>query len=163
MKRRFINGLHAFIPIPTGFTINKNIEAKKISPANAALALQMEFDDFNALLKGEAPLTERIAEGLVKLIGGRKEFWLGLEADYVAHPKFAGWGGSRTGSGRKKLGLTSKQIRLSAEPEQMTKIEAWLKKQKNASQAVAQLILEVSQRSEARGSQPSESRGKQKS
>ncbi len=145
MKLRFINGLHAFIPIAPGGIIYRDLEAMNISLANAALALRLELNDFEALLKGEAPLTERIAEGLVTLIGGRKEFWLGLEADYVSHPKFAGWGGSREGSGRKKLGLTSKQIRLSAEPDEMTKIEAWLKNQKNASQAVAKLILEVSQ------------------
>jgi addiction module HigA family antidote len=146
-KYRIMNNLIPFIPTPPGRIVKRGLEELGMPNSQAAQTLKIPLFQLEALLKGETPLTPEIAERLVGLVGGRKEFWLNIEADYVAHPKFAGWGGSREGSGRKKLGLTSKQIRLSAAPDEMTKIEAWLKTQKNASQAVAKLILEVSQKS----------------
>jgi plasmid maintenance system antidote protein VapI len=141
-KYRIINNLIPFIPTPPGRIVKRGLEELGMSNVQAAQNLKIPLFQLEALLNGETPLTESIAEGLVKLVGGRKEFWLGLEADYVSHPKFAGWGGSRTGSGRKKLGLSSKQIRLSAKPDEMQQIEVWLKHQKNAGQIVAKLILE---------------------
>ncbi len=134
-----------FIPVAPGGIIQRGLDELNMPYAKAAQVLEIPLFQLEALLAGETPLTEAIAERLVKLVGGRKEFWLDLEADYTSHPKFAGWGGSREGAGRKKLGLTSKQIRLSAKPDEMKKIVAWMKKQKNASQLIAKLILEQSQ------------------
>jgi hypothetical protein len=49
-------------------------------------------------------------------------------------------GGARLNSGPKPLGHSTKQIRITAPLEDMEIITTWLKSQKNAARAVAQMI-----------------------
>jgi plasmid maintenance system antidote protein VapI len=64
------------IAIPPGETIAEHINYL------VAQRLGMAVVDYEALLQGDYPIDERIAESLESYLGPPKAFWLNLEANY---------------------------------------------------------------------------------
>jgi addiction module HigA family antidote len=135
------NSLAAEIIHP-GFAVADELEALEVSDAKAGKVFGMSKADLQKLRQGEFDITPEIAVGLEQLGSAEQEFWLQLQRDYDSHPKR---GGARVGAGRKRKNFVSKQVRISAPPEEMKRIQAWLEAQPNTSQALAKLILKKSQ------------------
>jgi plasmid maintenance system antidote protein VapI len=140
VKVRTANHVVPFIAVEPGLTIRDSIRAEDITEAQFAQELGLTLPELEALLIGKAELTPEIALSLEKRWGVPREIWLKLEAGYRAHPKNP-WGGARVGAGRKPLELKSKQVRISAPPDDFERIETWLKAQPSAAQSLAKLIL----------------------
>ena len=124
--------------IHPGFAVADELEALGVSQAKASKALRITKFELQQLCAGELDITPGIADGLEQLGSANREFWLQLQRDYNAHPKR---GGARVGAGRKRKDFVSKQVRISAPPEDMARIQAWLEAQPNTSTALAELIL----------------------
>ncbi len=129
-----------FIALPPGFGIQRDLKALKINSQKAAQELEISQTQYAQLIRGELEITPRIAQHLERLGSRRAEIWLKLQKNYGEHPKHPSRGGARPNSGPKPLGHSTKQVRITAPLEDMIIITAWLKGQKNAARAVAQLI-----------------------
>ena len=110
----------------------------KISQGKACKAFGISKSDLQKLCNGELDIVSEIALGLERLGSAESGFWLQLQRDFDSHPKR---GGARVGAGRKKKDFVSKQVRISASPEEMVHIQEWLKSQANTGAALADLIL----------------------
>lgn len=134
-----------FIAVPPGFLLRRELEARDITIAKFAPKLGLTPTELEKLLEGEIAITPDIANVFANEWDEDAGVLLRLQASYDAHPKNP-WGGQRNGAGRKPLELNNKQVRVSAKPDEMLEIEHWLKTQKSAPQALAQLILRHSRR-----------------
>ncbi len=132
--------LISFLPVPPGFGIARDLKALKITAKKAAQELEITQTEYVQLIRGEIELTPSMAKHLERLGSGTATIWLKLQKNYENHPKHPSRGGARPNSGPKPSGHSSKQVRISAAPEDMEIITTWLKSQKNAARAVAKLI-----------------------
>ena len=123
--------------IHPGLIVADEMEALGV---DATQALGISAADLQRLYAGESDIMPAIALSLETLGSADAAFWLTLQANYDAHPKR---GGHRVGAGRKKRDLVSKQVRISAAPSEMTRIQNWLNAQANTSEALAKLILQT--------------------
>jgi addiction module HigA family antidote len=135
--RIFTNNLSAARVLPPALLIADELEALDISKAQAAIAFGVTKKQLELLLVGELPITQQIAQALENFGSTEAAMWLRLQQSYDTHPKR---GGSRQGAGRKREHLKTKQVRITASPEVMQRIESWLKQQHNAARALADLI-----------------------
>ena len=142
--RRIMNQATPAEPSPPGRVLRRDLEALEVSLPSAARKLRLNLSELEALLEGELAITPELAARIARAFGGRAELWLELQARFENHPKARG--GVRDGAGRKRLGLENKMVRLSAKPDEMPLIEAWLNAQESAAQAVASLILKQAKR-----------------
>jgi addiction module HigA family antidote len=131
------NALAARVVHP-GFAIADELAALNVSQAKASKAFGISKTDLQKLCNGELDITPAVAAGLERLGSAESAFWLQLQENFNTHPKR---GGARVGAGRKKKEFISKQVRISAAPEEMIRIQAWLEAQPNTSTALAELIL----------------------
>jgi addiction module HigA family antidote len=121
-----------------GYAVADELEALGIGNQQASQAFGITPKELQKLYLGEYDITQIIANALEQLGSAEASFWLALQHNYDMHPKR---GGYRQGSGRKKKDFISKQVRISAPAEEMSKIQAWLEAQPNTSRALADLIL----------------------
>ncbi len=145
-KYRIMNQTTPAEPSPPGRILQRDLEALEVSHAVAARKLRLNITELEALLAGQLPITQALAERIAQAFGGRTEFWLELQTQFENHPKTSSRGGVRDGAGRKPLGLLNKTVRVTAKPDDMPLIEAWLNAQDSAAQAVAKLILRQAKR-----------------
>ncbi len=145
-KYRIMNQNTPAEPSPPGRILQRDLEELEISHAVAARKLRLNITELEALLAGQLPITQALAERIAQAFGGRTKFWLELQEQLERHPKSASRGGVRDGAGRKPLGLLNKTVRVTAKPDDMPLIEAWLNAQDSAAQAVAKLILRQAKR-----------------
>jgi addiction module HigA family antidote len=133
----FTDNLSAARVLSPALLIEAELEALDISKARAAVAFGLTSQQLERLLAGELPITPQIAQALEEFGSTEAAIWLRLQQSYDTHPKR---GGSRQGAGRKREHLKSKQVRITASPEVMQRIESWLGQQHNAARALADLI-----------------------
>ena len=134
----YSDNLKAAAVVHPGFAVADELEALEISELTASQALGISFEDLRLLCNGELNINQNIASGIEQLGSAEASFWLDLQHAYNLHPKR---GGFRVGAGRKKRFFASKQVRISASPEDMVRIQRWLDAQGNTSRALAELIL----------------------
>lgn len=70
---------------PPGATVADVMIAKGISVYDLAAGTDMSDTDVIFLLIGHLRLTEAIAEGLARVLGGTVDFWLSREERYREH------------------------------------------------------------------------------
>jgi plasmid maintenance system antidote protein VapI len=138
----FSDTAQAFTATSPGSIVRLEMDARKIKLDRLARHLELKTYELEALLNGDAPLTPAIAAKLEELWGIEASTWTQLEQSYQRHPKHPKRGGARVGAGRKKSGIVSKQVRISASLDELKRIETWLKAQPSAAQSLAKLILE---------------------
>lgn len=126
--------------IHPSYAVVDELEALGISDSKAKKILSISTVELEQLRHGQLDINPQIATGLEQLGSTEAGFWLALQENYNTHPKR---GGFRAGAGRKKKDFVSKQVRISAVPEEMSKIQAWLEAQPNISKALAELILKT--------------------
>ncbi len=131
-----------FLAIPPGFGIGRELEAREICHSVAAQKLGITEIQLEQLIIGDLKVTPEIAMRLEQMGFVTADYWLRRQAHYENHPKHPSRGGARPNSGPKALGHSTKQVRITAPLEDMEIITTWLKSQKNASRAIAQLIKE---------------------
>jgi addiction module HigA family antidote len=134
----YSDNLSAVRVVHPGLAVADELEALGITAKKASKIFGITQQELAQLCAGLLDITPSIANGLEQLGSAEAGFWLQLQKDYDQHPKR---GGYRLGAGRKKKNFVSKQVRISAPPEEMQQIQAWLEMQNNTSQALAQLIL----------------------
>lgn len=134
----YSDNLSAARVVHPGFAVADELEALGIGVKKASKTLGIGSQELKQLCTGLLDITPSIANGLEQLGSAEAGFWLELQKDYTEHPKR---GGSRIGAGRKKKDFISKQVRISAPPQEMQQIQAWLEMQSNTSRALAELIL----------------------
>ena len=123
--------------IHPGVIVADELEALGV---DATHALGISAGELQQICAGESDITPAIAASLETLGSADAAFWLALQANFDTNPKR---GGYRAGAGRKKRDLVSKQVRISAAPSEMTRIQSWLNAQANTSEALATLILQT--------------------
>lgn len=126
--------------IHPGLIVADELDALSMDVTQASQVLGVRAADLQRLYAGESDITPAIAIALETLGSADAAFWLALQANFNAHPKR---GGYRVGAGRRKRDLVSKQVRISAAPNEMTHIQSWLNAQANISEALAKLILQT--------------------
>ena len=67
---------------PPGETIYDLMEEQGLTQQQLANAINLEFDDFTALIDGDLFLSPPLAEQLVKQLGATSGFWLRREQKY---------------------------------------------------------------------------------
>jgi plasmid maintenance system antidote protein VapI len=139
MNAKFIENQVPFIATPPGRIIQRSLDSFAISAEEFALQNNLEPRAFTDMVKGNEPLSLEMALALEKAWNVPVSVWLKLEQDYKNHPKRLG--GARMGAGRKLTGVQSRQVRVSAQPEEMQLIQNWLKAQSSAASSLAGLIL----------------------
>ncbi len=139
MKTKFIENQVPFIATPPGRIVQRSLDSLGINAEEFALQNHLEPQEFMAMVTGNASLTLEMALALEKAWDVPISVWLKLEEDYANHPKRMG--GARLGAGRKSTGVQSRQVRISAQPEEMRLIQNWLKAQSSAANSLATLIL----------------------
>ncbi len=139
MKTNFIENQIPALATPPGRIVQRSLDSLGISPQEFAKQHHLEPDAFTAMVAGEKPLTLAMALALEAAWNVPTLVWLKLEEDYQNHPKRKG--GARVGAGRKSTGVQSRQVRISAQPEDMRLILDWLKTQSSAASSLANLIL----------------------
>jgi addiction module HigA family antidote len=137
----FSDTTQAFAVTSPGSILKQEMQARKVTPHRLAQQLEVKLERLEAVLNGAAPLSPEIASKLEQRWGIEASIWTRLERAYQRHPKHPKRGGARVGAGRKKSGIVSKQVRISAPPDDFERIETWLKAQPSAAQSLAKLIL----------------------
>ncbi len=135
----------AFIPPSTGWLLAQELEVRHIKGKAKRDFLEragINKDQLSLILCNQLAISNDFARFLEQEFQITANVWLKLENEMLSHPK-SGRGGAREGAGRKELGLKTRQVRISANPEDMKVIEGWLKYQSSAAQSVASMILEV--------------------
>lgn len=132
-------------PVHPGRILRRELDARELDLTAAARDTGVDEAALAAILEGEAPVTKAVAEQLARAWEGqRAETWLALQQRFDEHPKNA-HGGKREGAGRKPTGLVTKAFRVSATPEQLAAIEAWLAEQGrgNGAQAAGRALYDA--------------------
>jgi addiction module HigA family antidote len=138
----FSDTTRALAATAPGEVVRLEMEAREIKPQRLARHLELDDRQLETLLRGDAPLTPEVAAKLEAIFDIEAAFWIRLEQSYQRHPKHPRRGGTRVGAGRKRSGIVSKQVRISASSDDLERIETWLKAQPSAAQSLAKLILE---------------------
>ena len=135
-----------FMPPSAGWLLGQELEARRIkgkAKKNFLERAGLNEKQLQLVLLDQFPISRYLALFFEQEFEIPAGVWLQLENEMNSHSKAVRRGVARTGAGRKELGLKSRQLRISAKPEDMQVIESWLKHQSSAAQSVASLILDV--------------------
>jgi addiction module HigA family antidote len=75
-KYRIMNQTTPAESSPPGRILQRDLEALEVSHADAARKLRLNTTELEALLTGQLPITQAVAERIAEAFGGRTEFWL---------------------------------------------------------------------------------------
>ncbi len=111
-------------PVHPGAILATELEARKLTPDDAARELGLPVELITDLLDGTARITPDAAAAFERVWAHPAEVWHNLQRHFDTQPETT-HGGGRPGARRKASRKTSRLLRVTGTPEELAAIDAW--------------------------------------